>query len=65
MTYKEKKRLSRRIERGLYQLYHAGKRARIKARKLFAAYEKTMQIVDDYQEQRLLLMLAQLELWEE
>ena len=63
MTYMEKKKLARRIERGIYQLYQSHKRAKAKAKKLFAAYQKAMQYVDDSQEQRLLLVNANLQLW--
>ena len=65
MTFREKRRLSRRIERGLNQLYQAHKRARAKAKKLLAAYEKIMQYADDLQGQRLLLVAAQVEVWKE
>lgn len=65
MTFREKRRLSRRIERGLNQLYQAHKRARAKAKKLLVTYEKIMQYADDLQGQRLLLVAAQVEIWKE
>ena len=63
MTFQEKRKLQRRIERGIYQLYQSHKRAKAKAKKLFAAYQKTLQYADNLQEQRLLLVNANVELW--
>lgn len=64
MNLKERRKLSRQIERGLHKLYKAHKRAKSKAKRLFAEYQKTLKVADKLQEQRLLLLAAKNKVWE-